>query len=346
MKQRMSRKENALNPRFIAKCRYTCVSTGIGLVLCCSSLALSGAAAWAQQSPQQPANVWQGSPIERVIEAMTQPGDAVSPPGDAAVGEPVPRAERERGGVTTIRGGYLPVAPAATTPFTATPEQPIVYSEVPASTGTITLPGGLEPQRVVDLLVDLYEATDWNIVPSPGLEDVQVRLFAHEVTPAQLLDLLKFHGIFYEFDLKTNTLYIMLIEEYMSREYGAIHHEAFPVEHADVLTLEGTLRTLLSQSGRLVADPRTGNILVWDTASNLAEMRDAVAKLDVPLEPRVFELEYLDAELVVESVESLLSETGIAHADPRMNAIVVTDLPSRQDQIAQLLDTLDNKLET
>jgi len=102
----------------------------------------------------------------------------------------------------------------------------------------------------------------------------------------------------------------------------------------------------MSQTGKLISDPRTGHILVWDTQSNIDAMSAAVAQLDVPLEPEVYALNHLSAEDLLDTIESLLSERGLAQADPRTNSIVVTDLPARQQQIGLMLEALDQKLET
>ncbi|MCL4692405.1 MAG: SPOR domain-containing protein, partial [Candidatus Hydrogenedentes bacterium] len=138
----------------------------------------------------------------------------------------------------------------------------------------------------------------------------------------------------------------MLDGEYLEREYGAQEHAEFHIEHADVVDMEAILTALMSQTGKLISDPRTGLILVWDTQANIDAMEAAVDQLDVPLEPAVFPLNYLSAEDLLDTIESLLSERGIAQADPRTNAIVVTDLPARQQQIGTMLEALDQKLET
>ena len=75
-------------------------------------------------------------------------------------------------------------------------------------------------------------------------------------------------------------------------------------------------------------------------------MSRAVERLDVPLEPEVFRLNYLDAETLLDSVQSMLSERGLAHVDPRTNALVVSDLAARKDQIGQIVHALDTRLET
>src|SRR5690606_9663077 len=71
-----------------------------------------------------------------------------------------------------------------------------------------------------------------------------------------------------------------------------------------------------------------------------------VARLDVPLEARVIPLKYMRAEEVIESVAAMLTERGTVQADPRVNTLVVTDLPARQEEIARIVEALDRKLDT
>lgn len=120
----------------------------------------------------------------------------------------------------------------------------------------------------------------------------------------------------------------------------------FGIQHADLPDAEAMLTAMLSPAGTMVSDPRTGHILVKDLPDKLKEMTDVLAKFDVPLEQRVFEAKYVNAETLLEGVEALITERGMAQLDPRTNTVIVTDIPSRQDQIAEMVATLDKKLET
>lgn len=120
----------------------------------------------------------------------------------------------------------------------------------------------------------------------------------------------------------------------------------FEVRNADVSDIEALLDSILSPSGSVVVDPRTGKILVKDVKEKVDEIRSAVAKFDMPLEPRIFEMKHIEADALTDSVSELLTERGTAQVDPRTNSLIVTDIPSRQEQIAQVIAALDKKLET
>ncbi len=120
----------------------------------------------------------------------------------------------------------------------------------------------------------------------------------------------------------------------------------FSVKYADMADIEAVLTSLMSPNGSVVSDPRTAHLFVWDSPAILAKMKEAVARLDVPVESRTIDILYVAAEDVVDTVEPMLSERGMIQVDPRYNTLVVSDLPNRIDRIAELVKTLDRKLET
>lgn len=229
--------------------------------------------------------------------------------------------------------------------------QPVLDNEVPDRDvpdegQTISINGFAAPIPVIEVLDQLQLATGWSIISSPGIEEVVVRFWAQNVSPRNLLRILSEHGIYYEHDPETNFLHVMLEEEYLDREYGKLTPAEFIIEHADVIDMESQLRALMSPAGKMIPDPRTGRVLVWDTRDNIEAMNEAIEVLDVPLEPMVFEVQYLSADALLDSISAVLSERGVAHADPITNKIIVSDLPTRQSQIAKMLKSLDVKLDT
>ncbi|MBI4560134.1 MAG: hypothetical protein HY706_21275 [Candidatus Hydrogenedentes bacterium] len=258
-----------------------------------------------------------------------------------------PERERPRSTVRTIQPGTSgPVHTTGQGAFEPVLNNKIEYGDIPEMGELISLAATDQPIKVPQLLDTLAVATNWNIVASETLENKSVRFWINQVTAKQALDVLRFNGIYYEFIPETKFLYVMTQEEYLRQEHGAIEHSEFAIKHAEVADMEAILTSLLSSSGRIISDPRTGRILVWDTEANLKAMQEAVVRLDVQLEPRVFALKFVSAESLLESISSLLTERGLAQADPRTNTLVISDLPSRLDQIAAVLEALDKKVET
>jgi len=122
--------------------------------------------------------------------------------------------------------------------------------------------------------------------------------------------------------------------------------EEFRVQYADLADIDAVFTPLLSPSGSILTDARTGHVVVWDMPERLEQMRQALTWLDVPLESRTFVLNYVDAENVVDSLEDTLTERGRIQVDPRYNTLTIADLPTRLDQMAATIESIDRELET
>lgn len=311
---------------------------------------------WAQQSPVTPTPTpgtvsdgvgLGGTAIMQQFQPAGQDGQGGRALPSAGGGQPQGGAQQTRAGsVKAIKAERRQVTVSGSGAFEPILQRKVEYGDVPDTGQPITLLAADAPVQVIELLDYVATSTGWNIIASKGLEGQSVRFWVTEVKPKQVMSVLKFNGIHYEYDEESNFLYVMLNEEYLSRQFGQVENAEFQIKHADVVDMETILSSLTSETGKLVSDPRTGRIMVWDTEANIEEMRRAVEQMDVPLEPRVFSLKHLAADDLLESIQSLLSERGLANSDPRTNSIVVTDLPSRQDQIGKMLEALDQKLET
>lgn len=154
-------------------------------------------------------------------------------------------------------------------------------------------------------------------------------------------------------DQRTNNIYVWdtqdnIVEmERLVKEMDVPLQKAdYTIEHADLADIEAAVGSLLSQSGTILSDVRTNQIFIWDNTTVLAQVRETVSRLDTPVESQTFYISHVNAEDVLDSVETLLSERGSIQMDPRFNTLVVTDLPPRMAKIASLVETLDQKLET
>ncbi|MCP4645482.1 MAG: hypothetical protein GY851_33875 [bacterium] len=317
------------------------------------ALTIGATLASAQQTPTSPvATPTATAPVAQTVR-QTAPRTTTQAPTAPASSQPTStaseapaRAGRPSPTVHSVSREVSRSRTLPTTSFEAHLNHAVTVSEVPDVGDPITLSAEDGPIMVTLLLDDLAVATGWNILASKGVETESLRFWFRDVRPKQALEVLRFNGIHYRYDEASNFLYVMLQEEYLNREFGAIKETEFKVEHADIIDMEAILTSLKSQSGRIIADPRTGHIFVWDTEDNIQAMKIAVGRLDEPLDPRVFEPKYLEAETLLESVQNLLSERGLAHVDPRTNALVVSDLPARQGQIEDMIQALDVQLET
>lgn len=269
-----------------------------------------------------------------------QPGGA--PPGPRQMGGAAPNV-RVIGGAAGGGSAAPRTSGAGSGAYEPFKRRPLVYDEVPDVGDPMSLTG---PMPAMQFLDDISFATGWNIVASPAIQSVNLQFWITDMKPKVALEILKFHDVYYKFDQETNMLFVMTEEEFFAEEYGEIVEAQLMVEHADLADIETMASSFLSPNGRIVTDPRTGTLFIFDTEDNIEAVQKAIGQLDVPLVPETYHLSHIDAETLAESVETFLTERGTVQIDPRTNTIVVTDLPSRQTQIAEMVDTLDRELIT
>ncbi len=327
------------------------VKWSFGFAWVLAALALTAGPLKAQQSPTAPGPTPDISAaveqLPRNTTTTTVSTSSAQPTVEQTTSHGVGKSSEERPTVRTVRSATGGGARAAgKTGFDPTLGKTITWPELPEEGALIDPPPGDTPVAVTELLDGIAQATGWNVVVSQGIEQMKVRVWAKKVSAKQLLEILKFYGVYYDFQAQSKLLSVMTVEEHVQAKYGAIQRAEFQIRHAEVLDMESILNALLSENGKMVVDPRTGSIIVWDTPDNLDEMRRTVASLDKPTEQLVIPLRYTDAQSIIESVQSMLSEVGLAQADPRSNTIIVKDLPSRQKQIREMLATIDKPLET
>ncbi|MFP4172759.1 MAG: secretin N-terminal domain-containing protein [Candidatus Hydrogenedentota bacterium] len=293
----------------------------------------------AQQTPVQPESATdEASDVEDVADepesSESDASDDVSEPGASDAGV---RTMSPQGGEVGFHGEGV------YEPFL---EKSMEFREVPDEGETLTLETPEDRIPATEFLDTLAQATGWNILSSEGVEEEKLRFWVEQVTPQEALEVLRFHGIYYDYDPESRYLYVRTQEEYLRSEHGGMVQQEFEIEHADLSDMEEILSNFLSDSGRMVADPRTGYLLVLDTESNLETMESIISQLDVPITARTYELQYANADDISSSVEEIITERGSVHVDPRSNSIVVTDLRQRQERIAEFIETVDKKLET
>src|SRR5690606_29443181 len=133
-------------------------------------------------------------------------------------------------------------------------------------------------------------------------EPIQMRFWMVEVTPQEALEILKFNGIYYEYNPDTEFIYFMTRQEYLRRRYSTTIRKEFEIRHADIMDAQSIIQALASPASRIIADPRTATIIVWDTEDNLFEMEDALLLVDVPAEPVRFQLKHVNADDMIDAL--------------------------------------------
>jgi type II secretory pathway component GspD/PulD (secretin) len=302
-----------------------------------------------QQQQQQRPTTGTTIGIDARTTAPTTPTDPTAPPSDGvaqfdAVSGRVmgPQAISGAG-----RGSGVGVAHSGQG-FEPYLQREIEYrdDEVPTGGSIMTLTTQEGTMGAIQFLDALYLATDWNILVTPEVEPIQMRFWMVEVTPQEALEILKFNDIYYEYNPETEFIYFMTKEEYLRRRYAAVVREEFVIRHTDINDAQAVIQSLASPGARMISDPRTATVIVWDTIDNLEEMHRTLSVVDVPADPVRFTLAHLNADDMVDALFDLLSQRGVAYTDPRTNTLIVEDLPERIARICEFIELVDIPHET
>jgi general secretion pathway protein D len=153
-------------------------------------------------------------------------------------------------------------------------------------------------------------------------------------------------------DARNNRIYVWDTEdnlELMRQTFADVdvplQKREYFVQHADLADIESVVSGLLTPNGSVLSDARTGQVIVWDTPAVLGQVADALTQLDVPVESKTFQITHVDAETLIESLEVLMSDRGLIQVDPRFNALIITDLPTRIGKMEEVIKTLDKPLD-
>ena len=183
------------------------------------------------------------------------------------------------------------------------------YGEVPDEGDTISTASAT--MTVAEFLEIINAATQWNILATEEAQKATLQAWILDKKPKEALEVLKFRDIFYEWKPETKFLYVMTKNEWLKRTYGKAQSMEFIIKNADVNYIESVITSLISEEGRVITDPRTNHIYVWDTQDNLDQMKKTVATLDVPLEKTEFCVKHADLPDIESVLNSLLSPAAI-----------------------------------
>ena len=125
-----------------------------------------------------------------------------------------------------------------------------------------------------------------NFIITEGLENKQITAFLQNVTVREALQiLLEMKGMTYQQIGNTNTYVVTprsrAVDPVVTRIYSLrqVHLSSSGDEHAPIVL---AVQSVLSKSGRAVADPRTDKIVVTDFPESFPHVEQVIAELDVP----------------------------------------------------------------
>ena len=116
------------------------------------------------------------------------------------------------------------------------------------------------------------------------------------------------------------------------------------LKYAKAAELAKALTQIKSNIGRVVVDDSSNTVALLDAPYKVKEMEDFIKTADVPLETRVFDLQYAQADKIMPKLQDSVTKiVGSIKVDERTNKIAITDYPQKLDDLAKIIAAFDEK---
>lgn len=226
--------------------------------------------------------------------------------------------------------------------------------DLPGLSQTVTLES-IDPMEVVQLIEFLAHRGQLNnIVIGKGVTGQMPKLKLNDVTVGDALEVvLSVNQLAYE--IRGGILSIMTDAEYLQKKGTSFYDEKqvkiVELRYADSGNVLPLLEPVKSTIGTVVADAKTGTMVIIDTPEKIKEMEAVIAKADlatisriVPTVTRSFPLQYAEVTEIESKIKPLITEeVGVVQADDRLKTLIVTDLPHVLEKVAELIQVFDQR---
>ncbi len=144
-----------------------------------------------------------------------------------------------------------------------------------------------------------------------------------------------------------------IINVMTQRDYELLYGEKYKdkkqpkiikLNYAKAADVANSLSQMKSESGRVVANEGANTIALIDIPVKVSVMEDFINSVDLPLETKIYVLNYAQAEKVAAKMqEELTKGVGSIRIDERTNKIAVTDRPDRIELFDKIVNAFDEK---
>ena len=218
-----------------------------------------------------------------------------------------------------IQSGPVPVreqgSPASKLPVSKTGEQ-----------GKISL--DIKGMDVVDVLKMLAQRSGMNIVIGKNVTG-RVTLLLKDVDIQDAFEIvLLANDLAYE--TKGQIVNVMT-----QRDYELLYGERFKdkkqlkvvqLKYVRAAEISKALNQIKTNVGRIVVDDGSNTVVLMDSPEKIKEMEDFIRDADLPLQTRIFSLNYAQAEKLSPKLQEVVTKgVGVIKIDERTNKIAVTD---------------------
>jgi len=163
----------------------------------------------------------------------------------------------------------------------------------------------------LDKILKIFsQQTSINFITAESIANKKVTVYLDNVPVEEALEqLLRANNLTYEIQAGSNIYMVKPLQqpglELLTRVYPLKYATVSNAQIRDTIDIEGvtqtttggisdTLKSLLTEKGKLVEDPRTNSLIISDIATNFPKIENALAKLDVPILQILIEAEMLE----------------------------------------------------
>lgn len=197
---------------------------------------------------------------------------------------------------------------------------------------------------IYDVLKVISKRSGLNIVTGKNVQG-QVSMFLQDVPVREALKtILQSQNLA---SIEENGIIKIMTEDEFLKKYGRPYEDTritrfFRLNHASAEALASKLQDIRSSYGKISTEPRTNTLIVTEIPEVIAKAEELVRESDQPQQTEVFRLDYTSVEELEPKLKTFMEGvTGRVEMDKRSNRIVVSDIPSRVEQLRTLIEAFD-----
>ncbi len=214
------------------------------------------------------------------------------------------------------------------------------------SPGDNKLTLNIKGMDILDVLKMLADFSGMNIVVGKNVSG-KVTLFLKNVDAVDAFEIILLANEL-TYERKSGITYIISQRDY-ELQYGQRSDEKkqariVQLKYARAEDLTASLNQLKSNLGRIVTDAASNTLVLIDIPEKIKDMQDFIKNVDLPVETRIFNLNYAQAEKLQAKLQDIVTKNiGRIKVDERTNKIAVTDFPAKLNEIAKIIGAFDEK---
>lgn len=252
-------------------------------------------------------------------------------------------------------GTPSPNEPVAEEPVVQPPAAEVKPQVQPASVSVAAvqqqeLPGkislDIKGMDIIDVLKMLASRSGLNIVVGKNVTG-RVTLFLKNIDPWDAFEIVVLSNDL-AYEKKGNIINVMA-----QRDYELLYGERFQdkkeartikLKYAKAADLSRALSQIKTNIGKIVVDEGSNTISLIDNSQKIEEMEKFIQETDLPLETKVFHLNYAQADKLNAKIQEIITKgVGSLRFDERTNKIVVIDYPKKIEEISNVINAFDEK---